>query len=44
MKNLNAIGYNGVVAQEVLAPASELDVEALFAKSKAGFEQVFADI
>jgi sugar phosphate isomerase/epimerase len=37
--NLKAIGYNHVVAQEVLAPVSELDVESRFAKSKAGFER-----
>ena len=43
-ENLKAIGYNDIVAQEVLAPASELDVETRFAKSKAGFDRVFASL
>ncbi|PZT55162.1 sugar phosphate isomerase/epimerase family protein [Paenibacillus silvae] len=41
LKNLKTIGYNDVVAQEVLAPEAELDVETRFAKSKAGFDLVF---
>ncbi|SCX89134.1 Sugar phosphate isomerase/epimerase [Paenibacillus polysaccharolyticus] len=44
LKNLQAIGYTDVVAQEVLAPASELGVETRFAKSKAGFDRVFASL
>ncbi|WP_145413658.1 sugar phosphate isomerase/epimerase [Paenibacillus xylanexedens] len=44
LKNLQAIGYDDVVAQEVLAPASELDVESRFAKSKEGFDRVFASL
>ena len=44
LKNLKAIGYAGVVSQEVLAPASTLDTSELFAKSKAGFDSVFAQI
>ncbi|WP_339273011.1 sugar phosphate isomerase/epimerase family protein [Paenibacillus sp. FSL W8-0426] len=41
LKNLQAIGYTGVVAQEVLAPAPTLASSELFAKSKAGFDRVF---
>ncbi|WP_153979626.1 sugar phosphate isomerase/epimerase family protein [Paenibacillus xylanilyticus] len=44
LKNLKAIGYTGPVAQEVLAPASTLDSSELFAKSKAGFDKVFAEL
>ncbi|UPK42721.1 sugar phosphate isomerase/epimerase family protein [Paenibacillus pabuli] len=44
LKNLKAIGYTGVVSQEVLAPASTLDTSELFAKSKAGFDKVFSKI
>ncbi|MGG4402518.1 sugar phosphate isomerase/epimerase family protein [Paenibacillus amylolyticus] len=42
--NLQAIGYNGVVAQEVLAPAPTLNLNEILAKSKAGFDKVFAAI
>ncbi|MDN4599626.1 sugar phosphate isomerase/epimerase [Paenibacillus sp. F6_3S_P_1C] len=44
LKNLKAIGYTGVVSQEVLAPTPTLDSSELFAKSKAGFDRVFAKI
>ncbi|MDN8588571.1 sugar phosphate isomerase/epimerase family protein [Paenibacillus sp. 11B] len=44
LKNLQAIGYTGVVSQEVLAPTLTLDSSELFAKSKAGFDSVFAKI
>ncbi|MGC5774124.1 sugar phosphate isomerase/epimerase family protein [Paenibacillus pabuli] len=44
LNNLKAIGYNGVVSQEVLAPTPTLDTNELFAKSKAGFDKVFAKI
>ncbi|MFE6078463.1 sugar phosphate isomerase/epimerase family protein [Paenibacillus sp. NPDC057886] len=44
LKNLKTIGYTGVVSQEVLAPTPTLDSSELFAKSKAGFDKVFAKI
>lgn len=44
LKNLQAIGYTGVVSQEVLAPTPTVDSSELFAKSKAGFDSVFATI
>ncbi|KGP85154.1 MULTISPECIES: sugar phosphate isomerase/epimerase family protein [unclassified Paenibacillus] len=44
LKNLKAIGYTGVVSQEVLAPTPTLDSSELFAKSKASFDSVFAEI
>jgi sugar phosphate isomerase/epimerase len=44
LKNLKAIGYTGVVSQEVLAPTPTVDSSELFAKSKAGFDKVFATI
>ncbi len=41
---LRAIGYDGPIAQEVLTPQPpEEDPEALIARSRAGFDRVFAE-
>jgi sugar phosphate isomerase/epimerase len=43
LKGLQAIGYRGVVAQEILTPhPPEGPVEELFARSQRGFAKVFA--
>jgi len=43
LRALQAIGYRGVVAQEILTPEPPEDSsEALFARSAAGFRKVFA--
>ncbi|MFC3746228.1 sugar phosphate isomerase/epimerase family protein [Paenibacillus sp. GCM10012306] len=41
---LAKIGYHGVVAQEVLAPGSGQTSQELLARSKAGFDKVFAPL
>jgi hypothetical protein len=42
--SLKKIGYTGVIAQEVLAPASAQSSSELFSRSKAGFDKVFASL
>ncbi|WP_440960229.1 sugar phosphate isomerase/epimerase family protein [Paenibacillus nitricinens] len=42
--SLKKIGYTGVIAQEVLAPASAQSSSELFSRSKAGFDKVFSSL
>ncbi|OPA81225.1 xylose isomerase [Paenibacillus selenitireducens] len=42
LRGLQRIGYQGVVSQEILAPASTASSEQLLQRSKAGFDAVFA--
>jgi 2-keto-myo-inositol isomerase len=44
LRSLSKIGYTGVVAQEVLAPDSGQSSLELLARSKAGFDKVFASL
>ncbi|MFF2014711.1 sugar phosphate isomerase/epimerase family protein [Paenibacillus sp. NPDC058177] len=44
LESLVKIGYKGVVAQEVLAPGSGQTSQELLARSKAGFDKVFAPL
>jgi len=44
LKSLQKIGYAGVVAQEVLAPASAESSIDLFARSKAGYDKLFKEL
>ncbi|QJD86855.1 sugar phosphate isomerase/epimerase family protein [Cohnella herbarum] len=44
LQGLRAAGYTGVVAQEVLGSHSSASMEELLARSKAGFDKVFANI
>lgn len=44
LKSLQAVGYSGVVAQEVLSLASSGDTVELLARSRAAFEKVFANL
>lgn len=44
LRVLATIGYHGVVAQEVLAPSSGQTSQELLARSKAGFDKVFAPL
>lgn len=41
LRGLQQIGYQGVVSQEILAPASSESSDQLFQRSKAGFDAVF---
>jgi sugar phosphate isomerase/epimerase len=42
LRGLQRIGYQGVVSQEILVPASTASSEQLLQRSKAGFDAVFA--
>ncbi len=44
LRSLKQIGYTGVVAQEVLSYASSQSSQELLARSKAGFDKVFASL
>ncbi|MFF2908496.1 sugar phosphate isomerase/epimerase family protein [Paenibacillus sp. NPDC057934] len=44
VESLVKIGYNGVIAQEVLAPGSGQTSQELLARSKAGFDKVFVPL
>ncbi|WP_438350995.1 sugar phosphate isomerase/epimerase family protein [Paenibacillus sp. FA6] len=44
LRSLKKIGYTGVVAQEVLAPASSESSLELFVRSQTGFDKVFASL
>ncbi|MEK8131831.1 sugar phosphate isomerase/epimerase family protein [Paenibacillus filicis] len=44
LRSLKHIGYTGVVAQEVLAPASGESSLELLARSKAGFDKLFQEL
>jgi sugar phosphate isomerase/epimerase len=44
LRSLKKIGYTGVIAQEILAPASGQSTSELFSRSKAGFDKVFSSL
>ncbi|GBG07965.1 xylose isomerase [Paenibacillus agaridevorans] len=44
LQALQAAGYSGVVAQEVLGSPSSLSMDELLARSKAGFDIAFANL
>lgn len=44
LNSLKEIGYAGVVAQEVLAPAGNESSIDLFARSKAGYDKLFKEL
>ncbi|RXZ84733.1 sugar phosphate isomerase/epimerase [Paenibacillaceae bacterium] len=44
LSSLTAIGYTGVVAQEVLSSSSSNNAVELLTRSKAGFDNVFAQL